>query len=155
MITSRLPMTKGSGATIKPPPGTRPSRPMAASISAGSWTGAAVISTRQTRRNGSKFPEIDLKIRSDVRIEHEAGPDNARRDLLEQLQPFADHFKIDKGKPSNVAARMCQARDEGQAHRIVNHHKDDGDGTGWPASARRRLARYERRSDLAPMPAAP
>src|SRR6266516_7848854 len=42
----------------------------------------------------------------------------------------ADHFKIDKGKPSNVAARMCQARDEALADRIVNHREDDGDGSG-------------------------
>src|SRR6266700_6332621 len=85
---------------------------------------------RQTRRNGSKFAEVNMKIRSEVRIEHEAGPNNARCDLLEQLQPFADHFKIDKGKPSNVAARMCQARDEGLAHWIVNHHEDDGYSSG-------------------------
>src|SRR6266536_644580 len=110
MITSRLTRTKGSGATIEPPPGGTPEPGNDRFDLSRVVDGGCRDLDRQTGPNGSKFPEVKVKIRSEVRIEHEAGADNARRDLFEQLQPFANHLEINKGEAGYVAARMRQVR---------------------------------------------
>jgi hypothetical protein len=51
-----------------------------------------------------------------------------RRNLLEQLYPFATeraHHSLETG---DVAARLRQARDEAAADRIGNRRENDGDG---------------------------
>jgi hypothetical protein len=52
-----------------------------------------------------------------------------RRNLLEQLQPFAGHRRLHSDETGDVAARLRKARDETAADRIGNVHKHNGDGT--------------------------
>jgi hypothetical protein len=62
------------------------------------------------------------------RVEQEGDPVNARRDLLEQLQPLAGHRRLHSSETSDVAARPRKARDEAAADRINNGRENDGDG---------------------------
>ena len=57
-------------------------------------------------------------------------PRHARRDLLEQLQPFAADAVFELREPGDVAARPRQARDEAGADRIDDLHEHDRHGAG-------------------------
>jgi hypothetical protein len=61
-------------------------------------------------------------------VEHGGDPRNARRDLLEQLQPLAAHRGFQIEETGDVAARPGQARDEAVADRIRNRRHNDGNG---------------------------
>jgi hypothetical protein len=79
------------------------------------------------RSRGFKVIQVSFEIRGCFRIEQGSGPRDARRNLLEQLQPLAAHrgFKIDES--GDVATRSLQARDEAAADRIDKVPKNDGD----------------------------
>ena len=62
------------------------------------------------------------------RVEQEGDPVDARRNLLEQLQPLARHRALESGETGDVAARPRKARDEAAADRIGNDRENDGDG---------------------------
>ena len=53
-----------------------------------------------------------------VGITDDGGPRHARRDLLEQLQPFAAKLVLERGEAGDVAARPRQAGDEAGADRV-------------------------------------
>ncbi len=53
---------------------------------------------------------------------------SARRDLLEQLYPFAGHRRLEIDETGDVAARPRQALDKAAANRIGNDRENNGDG---------------------------
>jgi hypothetical protein len=55
---------------------------------------------------------------------------HARRDLLEQLQPFAAQAVFEREKAGNVAAWSRQVGDEAGTDRIGNNREHDRDGPG-------------------------
>ena len=59
-------------------------------------------------------------------IEQEGGPVDARRNLLEQLQPLAGNRRLHNGETSGVAAWPRKALYEAAADRIGNDNKHDG-----------------------------
>ena len=53
---------------------------------------------------------------------------DARRNLLEQLQPLGTQRALEIDKSGDVAARPRQTFDEAATDRIGHHHEDDGNG---------------------------
>ena len=53
---------------------------------------------------------------------------DARRNLLEQLQPLAGYRRLEHGETGDVTARPREARDEAAADRIGNDRENDRDG---------------------------
>ena len=107
----------GADVTIRPPFEARANAVMARSISAASRTSIGLTSTPERRRHGLDYGELADPggiggIAQDGRSRH------ARRDLLEQLQPFAANAVLEQGKSGDVAARPRQAFDEAGADRI-------------------------------------
>ena len=62
------------------------------------------------------------------RVEQHRGSGNARRNLLEQLQPLASQRANHSLEAGDVAARPRQARDEAAADRIGNRRENDWNG---------------------------
>ena len=58
----------------------------------------------------------------------ERDPGDARRNLLEQLQPLARYCSLHANETGDVAARPRQASDEAIADRISNLRENDRDG---------------------------
>ena len=65
-----------------------------------------------------------------MRIAKDRHARHARRDLLEQLQPFPAHAVFERGEAGGVAARPRQALDEAGADRIGDWHEHDRHGAG-------------------------
>ena len=65
-----------------------------------------------------------------VRVENEFGARNARGSLLEQIQPLPDHLEINEHEPSDVSARMRQARNQALLDGIVDRRHNDRNGAG-------------------------
>ena len=65
---------------------------------------------------------------------------HARRDLLEQFQPFPAHAVFEQGKTGGVAARPRQAVDEAGADRIGDRREHDRHGAGRLQHGRHRTA---------------
>src|SRR6516164_6801085 len=61
-------------------------------------------------------------------VEQEGYPVDARRNLLEQLQPLASHRRLHSDETGDVSSRPRKARDEAAADRIGNERENDGDG---------------------------
>ena len=59
------------------------------------------------------------------RVAQDGGAGHARRDLLEQLQPFAAQAVLELNKASGVAARPRHALDEAGTDRIGDAGKHD------------------------------
>jgi hypothetical protein len=53
-----------------------------------------------------------------------------RRDIFERLQHFSAHREFGGREASNVAARVCQARDEATADRIIHLQENDWERAG-------------------------
>ena len=62
---------------------------------------------------------------------------DARRNLLEQLQPLAGHSRLHRDETGDVTARPRKARDESAADRIGNESENDGDGARLLQQSRR------------------
>jgi hypothetical protein len=55
-----------------------------------------------------------------VWIEYEGGASSFRRNLLEQLQPFAAHPGFEVSQAGQIATRICQALNKTAANRVGN-----------------------------------
>jgi hypothetical protein len=75
-------------------------------------------------RNGGKLPDSD----GNDGVANDRSPRHARRDLLEQLQPFAADAIFEREKAGDVAARSRQSVDEAGADRIGNYREHDRHG---------------------------
>src|SRR5262249_26364146 len=62
------------------------------------------------------------------RIEQQSGSIAARRNLLEQFQPFASNCRLHNGETGGVTAWPSQVLNEAAANRISNDYKHDRDG---------------------------
>src|ERR1044071_9275325 len=107
------------------------------------WSGAPVLQWQiralRYREQGSdrfqsegrsgdfKRAQVIFRIGRRCRIEDESYPGNARRNLLEILQPLAGHGWLNVSEPGDVAARARKTLSEAGADRIGNDNKDDGD----------------------------
>src|SRR5260370_34587070 len=60
-----------------------------------------------------------------LRVKDECDPQDARRNLLEHLEPFAAHLGLECREPGNVAARMCKTRDKAAFDGIEPQHEHD------------------------------
>ena len=72
--------------------------------------------------------QVVFRIGRGCGVEQEGDPVDARRNLLEQLKPFAGHGRLHQDKAGDVAARPLKARDEAAADRIDNVYENNGDG---------------------------
>ena len=124
-----------SPVTIRPPFGARANAVTARSISPASRTSTGLISTPNDGATDCiaanwPIPAGHGGIPKDRRSRH------ARRDLLEQLQPFRAHAVFELSEAGRVAARPRQALDEAGADRIGDLHEHDRHGAGrllqWP-----------------------
>src|SRR5215510_15529072 len=61
------------------------------------------------------------------RIEYECDALDARRNLFEQLQPFACQRELDVRESGRITARTRQAFDKAFSDRIGDHREDDRD----------------------------
>ena len=82
----------------------------------------------ERRSGGFEGVQIIFEMWRRYRVEQEGDPGDARRDLLEQLQPLARDRRLIIGETGDVAARPRKARDEAAADRIGNDGENDGDG---------------------------
>ena len=62
------------------------------------------------------------------RVEQQGDLGNARRNLLEQLNPFAAQRPQDGSEAGHIAAWARQAGDVAAAHGVGNQHENDGNG---------------------------
>ena len=63
-------------------------------------------------------------------MEHEPHPPDVGGDLLEHLQPFPDHGKIEECEAGDVTARTCHADNQALADWIDDHVEDNRDAAG-------------------------
>src|SRR5215469_9187534 len=105
---------KVSVGRISPPFGAPAKLSKAGSMSALERTGTAV----ERWRSGLDRPHEKLGLRRRVGIEHDADACELRRDLLEQLKPFAADRKLIRAEAREVAAWLRDARDEALRDRI-------------------------------------
>src|SRR3954451_13918775 len=78
---------------------------------------------------GFEGAQVILGIWRRCRVEQECDPHDARRGLLEQLQPLAGHRGLDVDEARDVAARLLEVRDEAAADRIGNGYENDRNGS--------------------------
>jgi hypothetical protein len=95
---------KGSGITIKPP--------TADSSSDVSPTDMAIASTARASSSSPERAKINFRVGCGCRIEQQGDTVDARRNLLEPLQPLAGYRALDISKTCSVAARPRQARNK-------------------------------------------
>src|SRR6516162_11758105 len=69
---------------------------------------------------------------SGVRIEHERGPLEPRRDLREQLKPLASQRGFFGGEAGDVPTRTVEPRDDASWNRVARARKDDRDRPRLP-----------------------
>src|SRR5204863_935713 len=74
---------------------------------------------------GSERIEKDFDRRRRRRVEQESGPADARRDLFQQLKPFAGYRALEIDEAGGIASGPRQASDEAIAYRIDNRRKND------------------------------
>jgi hypothetical protein len=84
------------------------------------------------RGGGFEGIQVNLNIRGSFRVIHGGDPRDTRCNLLEQLEPFADHARLEIDEASDVATWPRQTRDKAAADRIDNVRENDG---GWCAFA--------------------
>src|SRR5262249_47675834 len=77
-----------------------------------------------------EWVEVDVGGGGRWRVEQEGHPRDARRNLLEQLQPLAGYRRLHNDETGDIAARPREARHEAAADRVGNVHKDNRDGAG-------------------------
>jgi hypothetical protein len=68
--------------------------------------------------------------RCDYRTEDETGASDVGRDLLDQLQHFADERRLQCGKSCDIAAGPREARHDALLDWIRDAGEDDRDGLG-------------------------
>src|SRR5262249_44295937 len=73
--------------------------------------------------------QVNFDIWRRCRVEHEGGSVDARRNLLEQLQPFAGDRRLHNSETGGITARSRQTPGEAAADWIGNDHKNHWDGT--------------------------
>ena len=66
-------------------------------------------------------------VRGNLLVVHDGHPADARRDLLEQLQPFSADRGLKVLEAGDIAARARQVCHQAAADRIGDEDKDDGD----------------------------
>ena len=137
MTAARWSAMKWPSASTTRPPCSRPSKSMAASISASLRTGATIGSTPNPSRGSFKRTQ-EIRIRGTVRIVHGCGLPDPRRDLLDHLQPLAGHCRLVSLEPRDIAARPRQACNKAFADRVTDGRKHDRDGAGLSLQRRRR-----------------
>src|SRR5215211_5851071 len=105
-------------------------RLMTSSYLVGACTGRSAIDldTRQRRRSLDRRPLGDARARG--RVEDDANPGDARRDLLERFQPLCADRGFEQQKAGRIAARPRQALDEPGADRVGHDREHDRDRTG-------------------------
>src|SRR5262245_3784806 len=123
MIKWRRVLMNASGATIRPPLRSRANAVIAASISASLCTGDAESSTASDA--GPKLTQEDRIIRRGVGIEQKRHASDAGGNLLEHLQPFPYHRKVDEREAGDVAAGTRQSHHETLSDRIVDDAEHD------------------------------
>ena len=96
---------KAAGITIRPPFGSRACAAMTDSSSEVSRTGSDDRLHREGRSGSFEGVQVIFGIGRRCRVEQERDPGDARRNLLEQLQPFAGHRRLHKDKTGDVATR--------------------------------------------------
>ena len=90
----------------------------------------------EERGGGFEGVQLIFGVWRRYRVEQD-GPLDARRNLLEQLQPLAGHRRLHIRKASDVAARPRKARDEAAADRIGKSRENDRDGARLLQQSRR------------------
>jgi hypothetical protein len=81
-------------------------------------------------RDIGEHREIILIMRRDLRVHHEGDARERRRNLFQDSEPFADHRRLEKHEPRDVAARTRKARDISRGNRIRHADEDDRDRAG-------------------------
>src|SRR5215475_12140903 len=113
-----------SGSAIRPPFGSRASVSNMRSTSAGSRTAARI---RATEKDGAAT-STGRRNRSANRVKHKRHARDARRGLLERLQPFGSDRELEAGEAGDIAAGIRQVRYETLADRIDHLRKHDWHG---------------------------
>src|SRR5262249_5476278 len=90
------------------------------------WRGDRLHSESQS--GGFEWLQVNVEVGRRCRVEQEGHPRDARRNLLEQLQPLAGYRRLHNDETGDIAARPREARHE--AARIGNVHKDNRNGAG-------------------------
>ena len=68
----------------------------------------------------------------EVRIKHDRGPLEPRRDLREQFKPFACQRGFVAGEAGDVPTRAVEPRDDAVGDGVARVRKDDRDRPGLP-----------------------
>ena len=159
MIKSRCRMAAATPLedTIKPPFGERANSVTARSISVPSRTSIGLTSTPNSGPTAWMAPNCPLP-EGKLGSRMTAARARARRNLLEQFQPFPAHTVFERREAGRIAAWPCQARDEATADRIGDDHEYDRQAARrlqqrshrtayhWPRSYRARALRFPRRA---------
>src|SRR5262245_8397282 len=116
---------KLSVIAMRPLPGSRPSPEMAFSISVWRYTSDLKAFTPQFFRGSFHRWQIDFRIWSCLRIEHNGDPGHPGCNLLKQLEPLATERLLKVDKSGNVGAGTWEARDKTRADRIGYSNEHD------------------------------
>ncbi len=127
-IAMNAPPTR-SAVTIRPPFGERAKAATARSISPASRMLTGLTSTLSDGATAWMTPNWLVPVALGG-IPKDRRPRHARRDLLEQLQPFPAHAVFERHETGGVAARPRQAVDEAGGDRIGDDREHDRHGAG-------------------------
>jgi hypothetical protein len=84
----------------------------------------------QRGAGGQERMHEEIRIDGGVRVEQDVGVGGGRRDLLEELRPFAGDRRFEIGEAGDIAARTSKACDKAAADRIGRHDEHDRDRAG-------------------------